>query len=133
MFNAPICSLDLDPISRSDPVDSAPHTIDFSIGLSVSDLTRLVDHSIWNNAVVVQPFELVCFHGHILSYQEHLKSEFIKFEFRLSNVDPEVVANIPVVPVNFDPRTPGLPDCVNWLSPFWDTCLQRMTEYLPKS
>ena len=64
-----------------------------------------------------------------LEYQEHLKAEFIKLEYRWRDIDPKVVANIPVVPINFNPHRSGLPDRIDWLSPFWDTCLNsRMTE-----
>ena len=99
-------------------------------GLSISDLTSLLGHAIWNNVVIVQPFELACSHLHMtmLTYQEHLESEFIKPKYQWRDIDPEVVANIPVVPVNLDPCSPELPDRIDWLSPFWDTCLQRMTE-----
>jgi hypothetical protein len=104
----------------------------WTIDLSVSDLTKLLGHSIWNNAVIVQPFEVTSLytdrHLTLLEYQEHLKSDFIKFEYRWSDVDPKIVANIPVVPVNLDPCSSELPDRSDWLSPFWDTCLQRMTE-----
>ena len=96
-----------------------------TIGLSVSDLTRSLGHSIWNNAVVVQPFKPTT---SFLTFQGYLKSKSIKPEFEWSDIDPEVIANIPVVPIIFDPRTPALPDHTDWLSPFWDTCLQRMTE-----
>ena len=105
-------------MTRSDPI---------KIGLSVSDLTRLLGHSIWNNAVVVQPFEVTPSLT-LLEYQEYLNSGFIKPEYQLIDVDPKVVANIPVVPINLDPCSPELPDRIDWLSPFWDTCLQRMTE-----
>ena len=105
---------------------SFPGTDLVFIDLSVSDLTRSLGHSIWNNAVVVQPF---C-HTRLtfLEYQEHLKSEFIKPKYQWRDIGRKVVANIPVVPVNFNPCCPELPDHIDWLSPFWDTCLQRMTE-----
>ena len=105
-----------------------------TIGLSVSDLTRLLGHSIWNNAVIVQPFELLCplqhDHMNLMSsiYHGHLDSKFIKLEYRWSDVDPEVIANIPVVPIGSNLCISELPDRIDWLSPFWDKCLQRMTE-----
>ena len=99
------------------------------IGLSVSDLTKSLGHSIWSNAVIVQPFELFCLHHRVIEwYQQHLKSKFIKLEYKWSDIDPKVVSNIPVVPVNLRHGYAELPDRIDWLSPFWDTCLQRMTE-----
>ena len=91
----------------------------------------MLGHTIWNNVVIVQPFDsLECPHLQLtLSiYQKHLKSEFIKPEYQWRDIDRKVVANIPVVPVNLNPHSPELPDRIDWLSPFWDTCLQRMTE-----
>ena len=115
VFNYPYCG-----------ASSLEEHLGLIIGLSVSDLTRFLGHSIWNNAVVVQPF--LDFYLTLLEYQEYLKSEFIKHEYEWRDIDREVVANVPVIPVNSNPRSPELPDRIDWLSPFWDTCLQRMTE-----
>jgi hypothetical protein len=96
--------------------------------VTVSDLVRLFDHSILNSTVVVKPF---CAKPDPLLdsiYYELCKDENIKPEYLWKDVDPELVSNIPAVPINSHPDTPGLPDRVDWLSPFWDTCLQIISE-----
>ena len=105
---------------------SAPNR-QITVGFTVADLTTFLGHSIWNNAVIVQPFEM-CSHlsqdKQSMLYQAHLKEENIKPKYRWRDIDPEVVSNIPAVPVGI----PELPDRIDWLSPFWDTCLLRMKE-----
>ena len=116
------------------PVRSNPITSPITVGFTVSDLTRLLGDSIWNNAIVVQPFELECrqriHECHLSSYelQERLKGEFTKPEYEWRDIHPEVVSNIPTVPFMYYVYRSKLPDDSDWLSPLWDTCLQRMTE-----
>ena len=57
---------------------TVPTRFSITIGLSVSDLIRLLGHSIQNNVVVVQPFEVTTRHLAFLEYHEYLKSNFIK-------------------------------------------------------
>ena len=93
------------------------------IGLSISDITTLFGSSVWSNAVVVQPF--VFQRQDLLWYRAFVKMQFVKLcELQSNNIDPEVISNIPILPINID--LPKLPDHIDWLSPLWDTCLIRM-------
>ena len=131
-FNDPISLPCRYCISR---IGSIPNSIRITVSFTVSDLTRSLGDSIWNNAIIVQPFQPECQFGHecdLFSYQsrlrEDLKGKFAEYKWR--DIHPEVISNIHTVPIMYHVyhKYPKLPDGSDWLSSLWDTCLQRMTE-----
>ena len=109
-------------------------TIDFSsdnstqtIGFTISDLMQLFDHSILSNVVLnfyAEPSPL---------FYKLCKDEYVKFDYLWKDIDPELVSkfNIPMQLYQSTLTHIALVyqiACIDWPSPFWDTCFQRMTE-----
>ena len=108
------------------PVDlgqnpSVTCTCNVAVFLTTSNVTKLFGHSVWDNAVIVRPFDRV--YGKESSTSKY--KSFLKAK-PIDEYPQEVVSNIPIVPINRGGSV--LPDRIDWLSPLWDTCLLKMKE-----
>lgn len=93
VFNHPIEEPMLPRSNESNPVTT------YNVFITVSDLMKLLGHSIWKNAVVVQPFDGNYICEPLGDYKLFLKEDSIKPKYEWSDIDPELTSSIPTVPI----------------------------------
>ena len=112
---------------------------------TIRNLTVGLGKKIWKNAIFVMMFANEVWPwpkcGQKLMPDEECKRNSDFFKMRIqerkaklvdavieAGVDAKIAASIPIVPVGYHDKEQSLPDCDNWVSPFWYASILRMKE-----